>query len=174
MSAKRVKSDLNNLSASLHSVISGDVLGESVNIPFVDDEDTTTITKTNGKAYNDSISSNESFSEKVNYNIGRRAPVKQVSINYATGNDASGESDSDDAHLASEGHDKPGPLASEMQKFGEVSTLGVLRRNSISMPVLNEMDLDALRSLHMKAVESSETMSSKESLSKITVSKICF
>lgn len=168
MSAKRVKSDLNDLSASLHSIISGDALGESVNIPYADDEETAQIKKTNGKTRDDSTSSNESYPEKVNYNKGRRGPVKQVSISHATGNDGS---DSDDCHLASEGHDTPGPLASEMQKVGEVSNLGVLRRNSISMPVLNEMDLDALRNLHMKAVESNDSMSSKESLTKITVSK---
>lgn len=172
MSAKRAKSDLNDLSASLHSIVSGDALGESVNIPFVDEEDSTQITKTNEKKSEDSISSNESYPEKTNYNMSRRGVRKQVSINDATGNDASSEHDSDDFdHLESEHRDKPGPLASEMQRVAEVSTLGVLRRNSISMPVLNEMDLDALRNLHMNAVDSNESISSKESLSKITVSR---
>lgn len=173
MSAKRVKSDMNDLSVSLNSIISNDALGKSVNIPFVD-EDTTQIEIINGKSSADSISSNESYPEKAIYNMGRRAPAKQVSISNATGNDASGESDSDDDHLASEGHDRPGPLASEMRRVGEVSMLNVMRRNSISMPVLNEIDLDALRNLHMQAVESNETMNSKESLSKITVSNLCF
>jgi hypothetical protein len=168
MSNAKLRTDLNNLNTSLHSIISGDALDDNVNIPFVDDEEN--IDKMNGKS-SDSISSNESYPEKVNYNLGRRIPLG-MRENNTTGNEASGESDTDDGQFASERRDKPGPLASELQRAAEVSNLGVMRRNSISMPVLNEMDLDALRSLHMKAVESSEfeTMDSKESLSKITVS----
>lgn len=172
MSAKRRNSDLNNLSASLHSIMSGEVVSESVNIPFVDDEDAAQISKTNDKS-SDSISSNDSYPERVNFNMGRRVPMKQVSYN-TTGNEASGESDSDNVQMDSEKRDKAGPLASEMKRM-EPSSLGVMRRNSISMPVLNEMDLDALRSLHMQAIESSDTMDSQsqESLTKITVSRLC-
>lgn len=171
MSAKRQNSDLNNLSESLHSIISGAGLTDAAaNIPFADDEDATQIDKTNGKS-SDSVSSNESYPEKVNYNSsGRRGTARVPLYTVATSStEASGESDSDDGRLAAEKRDKPGPLASDVQRV-EVSNLGVMRRNSYSMPVLNESDLDALRNLHLKAVESRETMDSKESLSKITVS----
>lgn len=170
MSAKRQNSDLNNLSESLHSIISGEGLTDAAaNIPFADDEDATQIDKTNGKS-SDSLSSNESYPEKVNYtSSGRRGTARVPMYTVATSTEASGESDSDDGRLAAEKRDKPGPLASDVQRI-EVSNLGVMRRNSYSMPVLNESDLDALRNLHLKAVESRETMDSKESLSKITVS----
>lgn len=162
MSAKRENGDLNNLSASLHSIISGDAPG-SVNIPFVD-EDESQIVKSNGKS-SDSISSNESY--KVNYKPHRRAPARILS-----GNDASDE-DTDDGHLASEKRDNPGPLASEAQRSLEGSNLGAMRRNSISMPVLNESQLDRLHELHMKSVGfNDDTASSKESLSKIEVSSL--
>lgn len=176
MSENQRKSDLNNLSASLHNIISGD----TVNIPYIedDDEDSTKMNKMDEKS-SDSISSNESYPGRVNYNLGRRTPLvdrngsnlKLQMYKNTTGNEASCESDaSDDGHIASEKRDKPGPLASDMQRPIEASNLGVMRRNSISMPVLNESDLDALRNLHMKAVESSETMDSQDSLTKITVS----
>lgn len=165
MSAKR-NGDLNNLNASLHSIISGDAKHESVNIPFADEEDMAHMEK-NGKS-SDSISSNESYHEKVTVNPGRRVAVKFPYRN-TTGNEASGESDTDDG----EKRDKPGPLASELSRAGETSNLGAMRRNSISMPVLNEIDLstlNALRDLHMKACESSDTMDdSKESLDDIKV-----
>ena len=45
-----------------------------------------------------------------------------------------------------------------------------LRRNSISLPALNEVDLDALRSLHMQATDTSETDISKESIPQSPVS----
>lgn len=179
MSEKRRNSDLNNLSASLHSIISGDASADTVNIPYIEDDndDSAQIDRTNGKS-SDSLSSNESY-EKVNFNSGRRAPLVdrkgsnlrlQLHKNQ-TGNDASCESEaSDDGHLASEKRDKPGPLASDMQRPLEASNLGVMRRNSISMPVLNEIDIGALRNMYMKAVESSDTMDSNESLTKITVS----
>lgn len=167
MSAKR-GTDSNNLSASLHSIISGDTPSEGVNIPFADDDvPAVQILKSSGKS-SDSVSSNESFAEIVNYNSRRRAPARM----YGTGNEASGESDTDDGHLASEKRDKPGPLASDVVKTVEVSNLAVMRRNSFSMPTLNDNDLDALRSLHMKAVESSD-QESKESLNKIAVSRLC-
>lgn len=167
MSAKQ-SSDLNNLNASLQSIISGDGKHEGVNIPFADDDDTAQNDKSIGKS-SDSISSNEYYPEKVNYNPGRRVGVK-LPYKNTTGNEASGESDTDDG----EKRDKPGPLASELSRAGETSNLGVMRRNSISMPVLNEMDLGQLKNLqdiYMKACESSDTMEeSKESLEKITVS----
>lgn len=162
MSSKRENSDLNNLSASLHSIISGGDVPGSVNIPFADD-DVPQFVKRNGKS-SDSISSNESY--KVNYKANRRGPVRMLS-----GNDASCESDTDDGQLASERRDRPGPLASDVHRSVEVSNLGVMRRNSISMPVLNENQLDALKELHMKSVGFSEpdTESSRDSLSKIEV-----
>jgi hypothetical protein len=164
MSGKR-NGDLNNLNASLHSIISGDGKHEGVNIPFADDEDAAH-RETNHAKSSDSISSNDYYPEKVNYNPGRRVGVK-LPYKNTTGNEASGESDTDDG----EKRDKPGPLASDMSRVVETSNLGVMRRNSISMPVLNEMDLSELRNLHMKACESSDTMDeSKESLEKITVS----
>lgn len=158
--------DLKNLSASLHSIISGDTPPEQVDIPYADDEEIAVVQK---RKSSDSASSNESFAEVVNYKPRRRAPARM----YATGNEASGESDTDDGQLASEKQDKPGPLASDVMKNVEVSNLAVMRRNSFSMPTLNDNDLDALRSLHMKAVESSD-QESKESLTKITVSAFCF
>lgn len=170
MSAKR-KGDLNNLNTSLHSIISGDVPQESVNIPFADDDETNNISKSNEKS-SESISSNESYPDRTSYNANRRTPVRFAYQN-TTGNEASGESDTDDVKFASEKRDKPGPLASELIRKIEPSNLGVMRRNSISMPVLNEMDLDQLRSLHMQACESRETIDeSKDSLEKITVSFI--
>lgn len=184
MSEKRRNSDLNNLSASLHSIISGDANADTVNIPYIEDDedDSAQIDKSNGKS-SDSVSSNESYPEKVNYNSGRRAPLvdrkgsnlRLQMYKNKTGNDASCESDgSDDVQLALEKRDKPGPLASDvasdMQRPVEASNLGVMRRNSISMPVLNENELGALRNMYMNAIESSDTMDSHESLSKITVS----
>lgn len=169
MSAKQ-NGDLNNLNMSVHGAINGEVNHESVNnIPFADDVETAKVHNTNEKS-SDSISSNESYSEKSKFNSSRRTPVKFAYKN-TTGNEASDESDSDDCQLTSEKRDKPGPLASELSRAAEPSNLGVMRRNSISMPVLNEMDLDQLRNLHMKACESSDTMDdSRESLEKITVS----
>lgn len=162
-------SELNNLNASLHSIISGE---GNVNIPFADDEDAQR-DKTIGKS-SDSISSNDSY-EQVNYDSRRRLPLVdrrgtsfKLAINN-TGTEASGESDTDDNQLAMERRDKPGPLVSDSHRTVDAH-LGVLRRNSISMPVLNEVDLDSLRQLHMQAVVSQETLESKESLTKITVS----
>jgi hypothetical protein len=176
MSARKRSSNLNNLNnlnTSLHSIISGSASEHEANIPFADDEDNPPIDKTNGKS-SDSISSNESYPEKVNYNPGRRVQlVDRKNYRGNTGNEASGESDTDDGRaLALEKRDRPGPLLSETQRVTETSNLGVLRRNSISMPVLNENDLDALRGLHMKACESTDNESheSHESLEKITVS----
>lgn len=165
-------SEMNNLNVSLHSIMSGDVPEGSVNIPFADDEDAQR-DKTIGKS-SDSISSNDSF-EQVNYSPRRRAPLTdrrgttfKLPMNN-TGTEASGESDSDDNQMAMERRDQPGPLVSEMYRTND-APLGVLRRNSISMPVLNEIDLDSLRQLHMQAVVSQETLESRESLAKITVS----
>lgn len=165
MSSAKQLSDMNNLNATLHSVISDDPDSQSKNIPFVDD-DTTNLIKESGRS-SDSTSSNESFQENINYNPGRRVQLKM----FRTGNDASGESDTDDNQLAMEKRDKPGPLASDLRR-AEESNLSGMRRNSISMPMLNENSLDALRNLHMKACESQDNMSSsKESLDHITVSR---
>lgn len=167
MSGKR-NGDLNNLNASLHSIISGDEKHE-INIPFVDDESSPLVRKRNEKS-SDSISSNESYSEKVTFTPGRRIATK-MSYKNTTGNEASGESDTDDDDLALEKRDKPSPLVSDYSRAAESSNLGVMRRNSISMPVLNEIDLDTLRNLHIKACESSDTMDdSKENLEEIRVS----
>lgn len=162
MEAKSRNSDLNDLSVSLHSIISDEA--KSANIPFADEEDTSV----NKPILNDSFSSDDSYPEKGKFiSRRRRAMFKE------TGNEASCESDNDDGYLASEKLDTPGPLVSDRQRaseVSEVSNLGVMRRNSISMPVLNEIDLDALRNMYSKAVESSDTMESNESLTKITVS----
>ena len=167
MSGKR-NGDLNNLNTSLHSIISGDGKHETINIPFVDDESSPLVRKKNEKS-SDSISSNESYTEKVNFAPGRRTAAKMPYKN-TTGNEASGESDTDDGDLALERRDKPSPLVSDYSRKAESSNLGVMRRNSISMPVLNEMDLDTLRNLHIKACESSDTMDdSKENLDQIKV-----
>lgn len=150
---------LNDLNMSLHNAISGE--NKSNNIPFADDEKAN-LNKEICRS-SDSISSNESFHDDVNYNPRRRVQLKM----YRTGNDASDESDESDE----EKRDKPGPLASELRRV-EDSNLGGMRRNSISMPTLNESALDALRNLHMKACESQDnTSSSKESLDHITVSE---
>lgn len=66
---------------------------------------------------------------------------------------------------SSEKRDRFGPL-----KGSPVLQRG-LRRNSISLPVLNEADLDLLRSLHMQGTENSETDSSKQLLTTLTVSQ---
>lgn len=165
MESKRRNSDLNNLSVSLHSVISGEAHAESVNIPFADDEDTLG-EKQNVKSC-ESVSSFES--NPSSYNPGRR----RLQFKHTPGNEASGESDSESGNWSDEKRDRPGPLVSDLQKVSEVSevsNLGVMRRNSISMPVLNENDLDALRNLYTKAVDSTDTIESNESLTKIRVS----
>jgi hypothetical protein len=72
-----------------------------------------------------------------------------------------------------EKRDKPGPLISDLCNQLEAPTLG-LRRNSFSMPALNEVDLDALRALHMDAMEDGESEDiekSNDSLNDITVSE---
>ena len=66
---------------------------------------------------------------------------------------------------SSEKRDRFGPL-----KGSPVLQRG-LRRNSISLPALNEADLDLLRTLHMQDTDSSETDFSKENISKLPVSK---
>lgn len=153
--------DLNNLNSSFHSIISGE--RSDVNIPFVDDDQ--------GNS-SDTISSNDSYTHRAvsNYRRGvaeRRGANLRLATNHhnGTGNEASDESDSDE-NLRMEQRDKPGPLYSEY----ETSNLGVMRRNSISMPTLNQNDLDSLRILHMKAVDSGGEMQSNEDLDKVTVS----
>lgn len=51
------------------------------------------------------------------------------------------------------GDSSPSSSAGEEEEEGASGGGGNLRRNSISMPVLNMMDLDALRQLHEKAVQ---------------------
>lgn len=153
--------DLNNLNASLHSIISGE-RSDVVNIPYVDDDQ--------GNS-SDTISSNDSYNHKAasNYRRGvaeRRGANLRLAANHnGTGNEASDETDSDE-NLRMEQRDKAGPLYTEY----ETSNLGVMRRNSISMPTLNQNDLDSLRMLHMKAVDSGGEMQSNEDLDKVTVS----
>lgn len=151
--------DLNNLNASLHSVISG--AKSDANIPFADDE------VSDNRKSSESISSNDSSARKAaNYRRGmseRRGAKLRLATNHrrpSAGNDSSDES------LQAERRDKPGPLKLD---FTESSNLGVMRRNSISMPVLNENDLDKLREMHMQCVDSGEDLTSKEELDKITV-----
>lgn len=154
--------DLNNLNASLHSVISGE--RNDANIPFADDE------VSDSRKSSDSITSNDSFARKAaNYRRGmseRRGVNLRLATNrrHGSGNDSSDES----PDLAAERRDKPGPLKSEYA--AESSNLGAMRRNSISMPVLNENDLEKLRELHMNCVDSGgDELESKEDLNKVTV-----
>lgn len=154
--------DLNNLNASLHSVISGD--RSDTNIPFADDE------VSDNRKSSDSISSNDSFARKAaNYRRGmsdRRGVNLRLVTNHrnGSGNESSDESDCNES-LEAERRDKPGPLKSD---FADVSNLGAMRRNSISMPVLNENDLEKLRELRMSHLDSGgdeeETTTSKEDL----------
>lgn len=66
-------------------------------------------------------------------------------------------------------------LSEKRDRFGSMKGSPViqrgLRRNSISLPALNEVDLDALRSLHMQTTDTSETDISKESIPQSPVSK---
>jgi hypothetical protein len=157
--------DLNNLNASLHSIISGE--RSDVNIPYADDDKATEACNSS-----DSITSNDSYNRRAvsNYRRGvaeRRGANLRLTANHnGTGNEASDETDSDE-NLRMEQRDKPGPLYSEYSN--ETSNLGVMRRNSISMPTLNQNDLDSLHILHMKALDSGD-MQSNEDLDKVTVS----
>lgn len=172
---RRRENELNNLNESLHSIISGD----AVNIPFVD-ETPHANRKTNGHV--SGSSSSESLNKKAQkHNVKRpslvqrkRASLKlKIEKNLSSSED-SDESDSDEDRLESERRDKPGPLESERRGSPGLLSKG-LRRNSISMPVLNEFDLDKLRALHMKATSDQSDMEeskseSRESFRKITVS----
>lgn len=162
--------DLNNLNASLHSVISG--RGDT-NIPFADDE------VSDSRKSSDSITSNDSFARKAaNYRRGlpeRRGVNLRLLTNHrnGSGNESSDESDGSE----NERRDKPGPLKTD--NFVDASNLGVMRRNSISMPVLNENDLEKLRELRMSHLDSGggdedDTMS-REDLNKsaVVVSWLC-
>lgn len=147
--------EMNNLNVSLHSIISGERLDDAgINIPFADDEDGSPVPKQkqNGEMSksSESLSSNDSYAQEQNYRkslaVRKRANLKLV----LSGNDEA--SDTDDGNLASEKLDKPGPLISDIVKsVSDAPAIG-LRRNSFSMPALNEVDLDALRSLHMNAI----------------------
>jgi hypothetical protein len=160
--------DLNNLNASLHSIISGE--RNDANIPYADDDKATDDNKSS-----DSISSNDSYKQRAvaNYRRGvserRGANLRLLTTNHnGTGNEASDETDSSES-LRMEQRDKPGPLYTETNSETS-NNLGVMRRNSISMPVLNQNDLDTLRELHMRTVDSGGEMHSNEDLDKVTVS----
>lgn len=134
-----------------------------VNIPFVDDEEDKVIHNGNS---NDSLNSLER-AEKYQRSISHR---KGVNLRIII-DDVDGGGDNEEREKL----DKPGPLISDLVKNAlDVPTMG-LRRNSFSMPALNENDLDALRALHMKSINVDDDMEtpekgSKESLSDIQVS----
>lgn len=133
-------------------------MSTTVNIPFVDDEEN------NGD--NESLSSNDASAARAY----RRSISHRKGVNLRLIIDENGGSSDSEAEKL----DKPGPLISDLSK--NPPSLG-LRRNSFSMPALNETDLDALRSLHMKSMndeDDSEDMEtpekSNESLNEIQVS----
>lgn len=139
----------------------------AINIPFVDDDEEQAMH--NGHS-NESLSSNDSA---------ERARLYQRSISQRKGANLRIIIDNSDTDNEMEKRDKPGPLISDLAKnVLDVPAMG-LRRNSFSMPALNENDLDALRELHMKSmndeddIEDMETPEkSSESLSEVQVSSI--
>lgn len=135
----------------------------AINIPFADDEE---ISMQNGHS-NESLSSNDSA---------ERARLYQRSISHRKGANLCIIIDKSDSDNEAEKRDKPGPLISDLTKnVLDVPAMG-LRRNSFSMPALNETDLDALRDLHMKSMNDEDDMEtpekSSESLSEVQVSSI--
>lgn len=130
----------------------------AINIPFVDDDEQA---MNNGHS-NESLSSNDSA---------ERARLYQRSISQRKGANLRIIIDNTDSDSEMERRDKPGPLISDSTK--SVPSIG-LRRNSFSMPTLNEADLDALRDLHMKSMNDEDDMEtpekSSESLSEVQVS----
>ncbi|CAO1393790.1 unnamed protein product [Diamesa hyperborea] len=154
MSAKKQDSVMDNLSVSLHSVISG-----SANIPFADDDlnGGYVVVSNNDLMSADSTSSSESYHDKGDNNNKRPSIVDRRSVKLKVQIEANDDS-SNESSDSSEKRDRFGPL-----KGSPVMQRG-LRRNSISLPALNEVDLDALRSLHMQATDTSETDISKESI----------
>jgi hypothetical protein len=148
---------MNNLNTSLHSVISGDN-SSIIDIPFVDDDD------------ENQTPVEQTQSEKISKKLSERKNVN-LKIKIAKNQPNSKENSDDDDD---EKRDKPGPLISVANSPPVVG----LRRNSFSMPALNDIDLDSLRGLHMIAVnnasedEHDEQMSHKDSNSDIHVSSL--
>lgn len=123
-----------------------------VEIPFVDDD--VMVNGSSKSSDNDSPRQKRTISERKGANL-------RLII------------DGDESDVEMEKRDKPGPLISDLYNQLEVAPTIGLRRNSFSMPALNENDLDALRALHMSAIdngESEDVEQSKESLNEITVS----
>lgn len=183
MSQTKRNQDMNNLNTqNLNGAINVDKLDDiEINIPFADDDEATPQVKhkTQNAINNsrESLSSNDSFAEAQRYRrslSARKGANLRIQIERPS---SSSESEVEEKHLAAENLDKPGPLISDMVKTMSESPVLGLRRNSFSMPALNELDLDALRSLHMKSIndeeddddENVDPMKSKESLSEINV-----
>lgn len=83
----------------------------------------------------------ESHSQRMDPLICLPLTVKKNGVSRSGDSSAEeGESDGDEANAAE-------------AEPGSSGNLGNNRRNSISMPVLNTMDLDALRQLHEKAIQ---------------------
>lgn len=177
------KDDMSNLSANLSGVLNGDKFEDTaINIPYADDEESTPQSQhkhQNGlKGSSETINSVDSAEQAERYKksiSGRKGTNLRIQISRPS---SSSESEPDEKNLEAEKLDKPGPLISDIAKsVGEAPALG-LRRNSFSMPALNELDLDSLRALHMKTINDEEDvqnmdhMKSKESLSEIHVSEI--
>lgn len=124
----------------------------NINIPFVDDEESFEI-----------LSDSEECLQKFQQSISQRKGANLRIIIDAM--DSDGET---------EKLDKPGPLISDLTKSVLDAPMLGLRRNSFSMPALNENDLDALRALHSSSLNDEEdldvTEKSEESLNGIQVS----
>lgn len=183
-SKRNNQDDMNNLNVNLKGVLNGDKLGDTeINIPFADEETPQVKHKTQNviNNSNESISSNDSDTQAQMYKRSISAR-KGANLRIQIDNASSSDDEVDNKSLESEKRDKPGPLISDFVKsISEAPAVG-LRRNSFSMPALNEIDLDALRSLHMQAVDDNndddtddfDPMKSKESLSEIHVSNFFF
>lgn len=136
--------------------MSGSKSPTGVDIPYADDEQRHVIV--NG---NSNYSDNDSLDQSP----------RQKSISERKGANLRIFIDGDDSDNEIEKRDKAGPLISDLCNQLEAPPASSLRRNSFSMPALNEIDLDALRALHMNAMEENEDVDkSKESLNEITVS----
>ncbi|CAG9808813.1 unnamed protein product [Chironomus riparius] len=178
-SKRNNQDDMNNLNVNLKGALNGDKLGDTeINIPFADEETPQVKHKTQNviNSSNESISSNDSDTRAQMYKRSISAR-KGANLRIQIDNASSSDDEADNKSLESEKRDKPGPLISDLVKtVSEAPAVG-LRRNSFSMPALNEIDLDALRSLHMQAVDDEhdddtddfDPMKSKESLSEIHV-----
>lgn len=135
-----------------------------VEIPYADEEESHVM-----------VNENSNFSD--NKNSLEKSPNNKKSISERKGANLRLIIDGDDSGNEMEKRDKPGPLISDLSDTHEVAPVMGIRRNSFSMPALNEVDLDALRALHMKATEEDgfeDIEKSKDSLNKITVSRKVF